>query len=329
MLLHKIRSLSPNLNRPKILIIGDLMIDQYIWGDANRLSPEAPVPIVNVQNESSTLGGAGNVAQNLLSFGAEIVVAGIIGDDVAGKELLKVLADENADTSGIVTDLQRPTTIKTRIIVGSHQIVRVDREVTEPISKAAEDELFAKLIPVFSKVDLVLFSDYNKGVLSFSLCSRIIIHCKSIDKKIIVDPKGLDFAKYQGAFIIKPNKKELAQAVKVEKISSTADLQNAAAALFEITDATYLVVTLSEEGIALLGKNSYKLLDVKATEVFDVTGAGDTVLATIAYFFAIGFTVEEACELANHAAAIVIRRVGSATTSVKEIIEDMENNHQK
>lgn len=327
MLLNKVRSLPGNHNPPQILIVGDLMIDQYIWGDANRLSPEAPVPIVNVQKESSTLGGAGNVAQNLLSFGAEVIVAGIIGEDPAGKELLKVLADENADTAGIVIDTQRPTTIKTRIIVGSHQIVRVDREVTEPISNANEDKLFSKILPLFERVDLILFSDYNKGVLSSSLCTRILTHCKSIDKKVIVDPKGLNFAKYKGAFIIKPNKKELAQAVKMEKISSPTDLQNAAAALFELTDTAYLVVTLSEEGIAVLTKNSYKLLDVKATEVFDVTGAGDTVLAALAYFIALDFTVEEACELANHAAAIVIRRVGSATTSVKEIIEDMENDN--
>lgn len=326
MLLHKIRSLQTNQNPPKILIIGDLMIDQYIWGDANRLSPEAPVPIVNVQKESSTLGGAGNVAQNLLSFGAEVIVAGLIGEDQAGKELLAMLIEENADTRGIVVDTNRPTTVKTRIIAGSHQIVRIDREVNETISKECEDDLFNRIMPQIAEVDLVLFSDYNKGVLSPSLCSRIITYCNSISKKVIVDPKGLDFAKYKGAFIIKPNKKELAQAVKFEKISSTHDLQNAAAALFELTDATYLVVTLSEEGIAILTKADYKLLDVKATEVFDVTGAGDTVLATLAYFIALGFTVEEACELANHAAAIVIRQVGSATTTVEEIIEDMENN---
>lgn len=327
MLLDKVRSLPTNLKPPKILIIGDLMIDQYIWGDANRLSPEAPVPIVNVQKESNTLGGAGNVAQNLLSFGAEVIIAGLIGDDTAGKELLKVLTDENADTRGIVVDAQRPTTIKTRIIAGSHQIVRIDREVNETISKKCEDELFNKITPDLADAAIVLFSDYNKGVLSASLCGRIIEYCNSINKKVIVDPKGLNFAKYKGAFLIKPNKKELAQAVKFEKISSTMDLQNAAAALFELTDSEYLVVTLSEEGMAILTKSSYKLLEVKATEVFDVTGAGDTVLATMAYFIALGFSVEEACELANHAAAIVIRRVGSASTSVKEIIEDMENNN--
>ena len=327
MLIDKVRALQNTTLPPKILIVGDLMIDQYIWGDANRLSPEAPVPIVNVQKESNTLGGAGNVAQNLLSFEAEVIVAGLIGEDAAGKELLKVLADENADTRGIVVDTQRPTTIKTRIIAGSHQIVRIDREVTKTISKTCEDELFSRITPDFADADIVLFSDYNKGVLSPSLCARIIAECKRLDKKVIVDPKGLDFAKYQGAYIIKPNKKELAQAVKFEKISSAADLKNAAAALFELTNASYLVVTLSEEGIAILTKNSYQLLDVKATEVFDVTGAGDTVLATLAYFIALGFTVEEACELANHAAAIVIRRVGSASTSVQEIIEDMENDN--
>jgi rfaE bifunctional protein kinase chain/domain len=326
MLLQKLKTLQTGLHQPKILIIGDLMIDQYIWGDATRLSPEAPVPVVSVEKESSTLGGAGNVAQNLLSFKAEVIVAGLIGDDAAGKELLKVLADEKADVSGIVVDQNRPTTIKTRIIAGSYQIVRVDREVTSAINQSCEDELFNKILPHFATADLVLFSDYNKGVLSPSLCVRIINHCKSIHKKVIVDPKGLDFAKYKGAYLIKPNKKELAQAVKFEKINDTEDLKNAAAALFAQTNSDYVVVTLSEGGIAVLTKNAYQLLDVKATEVFDVTGAGDTVLATLAYFTALGFTVEEACELANHAAAIVIRRVGSASTTLEEIMADMEKN---
>lgn len=327
MLLNKVNSFLNNQNPPKILIIGDLMIDQYISGEASRLSPEAPVPIVNVQKESSTLGGAGNVAQNLLSFGAEVFVAGVIGDDVTGKELLKILADEHADTKGIVVDAQRITTVKTRVIVGSHQIVRIDREVNEAIGSACEDNLFNQISALFNQVDIVLFSDYNKGVFSASLCSRILSQCKSLGKKVIVDPKGLDFAKYKGAFIIKPNKKELAQAVKFEKINTLEELQKAASILFGLTDATYLVVTLSEEGIAILTKNDCKLLEVKATEVFDVTGAGDTVLATLAYFITLGFTVEEACELANHAAAIVIRRIGSATTTLAEIIEDMENNN--
>lgn len=327
MLIDKVRALQNTSTPPKILIVGDLMIDQYIWGDASRLSPEAPVPIVNVGKESSTLGGAGNVAQNLLSYQAKVVVAGVIGEDAAGKELLKMLADERADTQGILIDPQRITTLKTRIIVGSHQIVRVDREVSQTISSVCEENLLNKIIPILAKVDVVLLSDYNKGVLSPLLCARIIQECKKLDKKVIVDPKGLDFEKYKGAFIIKPNKKEIAQAVKIEKIGTIEDLQKAASTLFELTEVDYLVVTLSEEGMAILTKNSYDLLEVKATEVFDVTGAGDTVLATLAYFIALGFTVEEACELANHAAAIVIRRVGSASTSVKEIIEDMENDN--
>lgn len=326
MLLQKLKALKTDFKSPKILIIGDLMVDQYILGDATRLSPEAPVPVVNVLKESSTLGGAGNVAQNLLSLKADVIVAGLIGDDIAGKELLKVLAEEHADISAVIVDADRPTTVKTRIIAGSHQIVRVDREVTDAISQKCEDELFNSILPHFKTADLVLFSDYNKGVFSPSLCERIINHCNSINKKVIVDPKGLNFTKYRGAYLIKPNKKELAQAVKFEKIGSSEDLINAASALFELTDSEYLVVTLSEEGIAILTKNTYILLEVKATEVFDVTGAGDTVLATLAYFMALSFTLEEACELANHAAAIVIRRVGSASTTIEEIIEDMEKN---
>jgi rfaE bifunctional protein kinase chain/domain len=181
-----------------------------------------------------------------------------------------------------------------------------------------------KLAGCISKADIVLFSDYNKGLFSPTLTQRLIELANQHGKKIIVDPKGFNYAKYKGVYIIKPNRKELAEASKKEKIKNQDDLQQASATILEQTQAEYLVVTLSEEGMAIVSPIAHKLLPVKATEVFDVTGAGDTVLATMAYFIASGFNIEEACELANHAAAIVIRRVGSATTTLDEIVADIE-----
>ncbi len=312
-------------SKPKILVIGDLIMDHYVWGKASRLSPEAPVPVVDVSRESVTLGGAANVAQNLIALGANVSLCGVIGDDIDGEEMIRILADEQSDADLITKDKTRITTKKTRIIVGSHQIVRVDHEITTDIDAGLAAELLLKIEQKLPSIDLVLLSDYNKGVLTDDFCQQIIIACKKAGKKVIIDPKGLHYQKYKGAFIIKPNKKEIAEAVKAGKIKTEQDLQAAAEELFKVTQATYLIVTLSEEGMAILQPGYCKMIPVKATEVFDVTGAGDTVLASLAYFIGIGLSVEEATDLANHAAAIVIKHVGSATTTVNEILEDMHN----
>jgi rfaE bifunctional protein kinase chain/domain len=326
MLIDKVRAIKQTGKRPNILVIGDLMIDQYIVGEATRLSPEAPVPVVNVQNETTTLGGAANVAQNLISLGTQVTLGGLVGNDISGKELTQILEQEGIDTCGIVTDSNRPTTVKTRVIAGSHQLVRVDREVTDPVAVDLEDVMLNQLAGCIDEADIVLFSDYNKGLFSPTLTQKLIKAINEKGKKIIVDPKGLNYLKYKDAYIIKPNRKELTQAANVEKIKSLDDLQQAAKIIIDQTNAEYLIVTLSEEGMAIVSPITYKLLPVKATEVFDVTGAGDTVLAVMAYFIASGLSVEEASELANYAAAIVIRRVGSATTTLDEIIEEMVKN---
>ncbi|WP_295794991.1 D-glycero-beta-D-manno-heptose-7-phosphate kinase [Mucilaginibacter sp.] len=323
-LIDRVRSIQSTEKQPAILVIGDLMIDHYIWGNATRLSPEAPVPIVNVKNESTTLGGAGNVVQNLVALGATVTVAGVIGDDATGLQLIEILENEGVKTNTIIKDSARPTTIKTRVLAGRHQLVRVDREITDPLSADLENELAEKLTSVIDKADIIIFSDYNKGLFAPALTQRLIKIAAVHHKQVIVDPKGFNYEKYKGAFLIKPNRKELAEAAKTESIKNIDELQEAAKTVFAQTETAYLVVTLSEEGMAILTPESSKLLSVKATEVFDVTGAGDTVIAAITYFLALGFTVEEACDLANHAAAIVIRHVGSATTTIDEIIKDME-----
>ena len=324
MLIDKVRDIQSSQKPPSILVIGDLMIDHYVWGDATRLSPEAPVPIVNVKNESTTLGGAANVAQNLVALGAKVTLAGIIGEDTFGEQLKDILTAEGIATGAIIKDAGRPTTVKTRVLVGSHQLVRVDREVTDALTAELENELVSNLGGYINEADIIIFSDYNKGLFSARLTRRLIEEASAKQKKVIIDPKGLNYLKYEGAFIIKPNRKELAEAAKAEKIKTTDDLKNAANTILQQTNAEYLVVTLSEEGMAIISEHNYELLPVKATAVFDVTGAGDTVVATMAYFIASGLTIYEACELANHAAAIVIRQVGSAITTIDEIIDDMQ-----
>ncbi|WPU92420.1 D-glycero-beta-D-manno-heptose-7-phosphate kinase [Mucilaginibacter sabulilitoris] len=309
--------------KPTILVIGDLMIDHYIWGNATRLSPEAPVPVVNVNSESTTLGGAGNVVQNLVSLGAQVTVAGVIGNDGMGHQLIRLLTDEGTEIDTIIKEDNRTTTVKTRVLVGSHQLVRLDKEVTDVLPLDIEDALMDKIMACINEVDLVVLSDYNKGLFSPVLTQRIIEAAKDCGKRVIIDPKGTDFTKYRGAYIIKPNRKELAEAAKIDRINTMEGLKHAANVVFEQTAADYLVVTLSEQGMVILSEDDQIALPVKATEVFDVTGAGDTVLATIAYFLGIGLNLEESCELANHAAAIVIRHMGSATTTVAEIIKDI------
>jgi rfaE bifunctional protein kinase chain/domain len=324
MLTDKVRKLQQSGPVPNILVIGDLMIDHYIIGDATRLSPEAPVPIVNVKNEFTTPGGAANVAQNLLSLGAKISLAGITGDDADADRLTKILTDEGINVDGIFKDATRPTTVKTRVMAGSHQLVRVDREVTNPLADDLQMQFVERIKGAIAKADIIILSDYNKGLFSPNLTQQLIKDANAQGKRVVIDPKGLNYEKYKGALIIKPNRKELAEAAKTEKITNIDELQQAARIILKQTGAEYIVVTLSEQGMVIISELAHKLLPVKATSVFDVTGAGDTVIATMVYFMAQGLNVEEACELANHAAAIVIRQTGAAVTTVNEILEDIE-----
>lgn len=329
MLIDKLNNIRSAGIKPNILVVGDLMLDHYIWGNSTRLSPEAPVPIVNINEESVTLGGAANVIQNLVSLGARVTVAGVTGNDDMGEQLIGLLNNEGINTDTVIKDHSRTTTVKTRVLVGNHQLVRLDREVTANLASTLEDDLIDKMTSCISEADMIVLSDYNKGLFSPALTQRIIEIANHLDKKVIIDPKGLDYKKYKGAFIIKPNRKELAEAAKSEHINSIDTLKAAADVIFEQTEAPYLVVTLSEQGMVILSKETHTELSVKATEVFDVTGAGDTVMAAMVYFLSRGLTLEESCELANHAAAIVIRRLGSATTTIEEIIADISDNEKQ
>ena len=306
--------------RPGLLVIGDAMSDRYIWGSAKRLSPEAPVPVVDVKEETGTPGGAANVVQNLCKLNATVSLCAVVGDDPAGNELVEQLKDENIDTEAVITDESRPTTVKTRVMAGSHQLLRLDKESTSYISKEVEEKLFSAVEKKIAAADMVLLSDYNKGLLSESFSQKVIALCNKKKKKVAIDPKGLNYEKYTGAWLIKPNKRELAEAANLEAIENTDALIAAARKVIAKTKSKYMVVTRSEEGLALVSKNTFNNFPVKATEVYDVTGAGDTVFASLGYFLSLGLDLKTACELANYAAAIAVRRVGSVAVTVDEIL---------
>jgi rfaE bifunctional protein kinase chain/domain len=326
MLAEKLQYAHLNSPKPNILVIGDLMLDHYIFGSATRLSPEAPVPVVNVQKETKIVGGAANVASNLVDLGAQVSLAGVIGTDSFGEEIIKILQEKQIKTDLVLKDASRTTTVKTRVIAGNHQVVRIDMEDIHDIADVLEESFLLALDDAIMKSDIIILSDYNKGLLTHALSLRIIARCNELGKKIIVDPKGLDYSKYNGAYLIKPNRKELGEAAKTNRVHNQEELESAAAVIFDCTSAAYLIVTLSEGGIAIITPDASKILPVVATEVYDVTGAGDTVMATLAYCLSLDFSIEEACHYSNYAASIVIKQIGSATTTIEEIINAIKNN---
>ena len=312
------------LSELNILVIGDVMIDHYMKGKFERISPEAPVPIVDVISELTTPGGAGNVIENLISYGVVPSILSVVGNDASGEELINIFKNVGIPTDGIFMEEDRLTSKKSRVMVASHQMIRIDKETKAPINTTSQQKIINYLESVISNIDILLISDYAKGVLTDELLSQIFNIANQHKVLSIVDPKGKNYAKYKGASIIKPNKKEAIEASGIS-INNRADLERAATYLKELTQCNALVVTLSEEGLAIFGDETI-YLPTKATEVFDVTGAGDTVLATIGTGLAAGLSLKDSCILANHAAAIVIAKVGSATAKMNEVLEHIQQN---
>ncbi|PAF42249.1 D-glycero-beta-D-manno-heptose-7-phosphate kinase [Helicobacter sp. 11S03491-1] len=306
---------------PRILVIGDLMIDHYIWSKCDRISPEAPVQVAEVRDESNRLGGACNVANNLISLGAKVGICGTIGDDETGKWLIKNLDLLGIDIANIFILNNRPTTKKTRVIVSNQQVLRVDREDKTIIPKSISQEILANLENEISKYDCIILSDYNKGVLNDTLTQQIITLARSENKLILCDPKGNDYSKYRGSTLLTPNKNEAQIATKTT-ITDDASLAHTLKILKEECHLSIPLVTLSEDGIGLLDKHD-KLIKIPtiAREVYDVTGAGDTVIAALGFALSEGLDIYKSCEFANAAAAVVVGKVGSASVTHAEIIQ--------
>ncbi|WP_096030295.1 D-glycero-beta-D-manno-heptose-7-phosphate kinase [Campylobacter lanienae] len=299
----------------RVLVVGDLMIDHYIWGSCDRISPEAPVQVVNIKNETKRLGGCGNVVSNLIALGAEVGVISVVGDDELGGEILKLLKDRGAKAELVIAQKGRKSSQKSRVMVTHQQVLRLDTESTSDIDCA--DEIVGKFQGILNSYDIVLLSDYGKGVLSDYLTKQIISITKNSSKMVLVDPKGKDYSKYKGATLLTPNKKEASEALGFV-IDSDEKLELALKTMKMNYELEYSLITLSEDGIGLLAQKMVKF-PALAKEVFDVTGAGDSVLATLGYCLASKMSIEDAIDNANLAAAVVVGKVGSADASWGEI----------
>ena len=302
-----------------ILVVGDLMIDHYVMGKCNRISPEAPVQVVEVNSEKYILGGAGNVVNNLLSLGANVSIASVIGKDENGVWLEEKLKNKNINL--ILAKENRPTTKKSRIIASHQQIVRVDKEEKKDISNQSIENILSQIQTQIQKFDVIILSDYAKGVLTKELSQKIIKLAKSHNIPVFVDPKK-DYEKYEGATLITPNKKEASEATNIS-IENEESLLKAGKLLREKYKLNKVLITLSEEGMAIFEDELSKIPTV-AKEVYDVTGAGDTVIATLSYFYAKTKDIKISAHYANIAAGIVVGKLGSATTTLEEI-EEYEN----
>jgi D-beta-D-heptose 7-phosphate kinase/D-beta-D-heptose 1-phosphate adenosyltransferase len=303
-------------NTPKVLVIGDLMIDHYLWGRAERISPEAPVQVVDIDKETTVLGGAGNVINNLRALGCEVSVISVVGDDDVSHELEDMLDAIDAK-SYLVKEHERKTSKKSRIIASHSQVVRYDKESKNNISKNSENKLLEHFKNLCKDADIVLLSDYGKGVLTDTLTKEIIETSNLNSKKVLVDPKGLDYSKYSGAYLLTPNKKEAQEASGI-KIEDDNSLLDALKKLKDVAKLDVSLITLSEDGIAIYD-DKLIMRPTVAREVYDVTGAGDTVLASLGYSLAIGKDIVSSLEFANLAAGVVVGKLGSATATIDEI----------
>ena len=303
----------------RILVAGDLMVDEYLWGDVERISPEAPVQVVSVASEEIMLGGAGNVVCNLTALGAKVTAVGVVGGGKNGQLVLEKLKALGVNTRGVIQDPQRPTTRKTRIIANHQHVLRLDREVLSEISRQTMNQITRAAGKLIADVDLILISDYGKGLVTKTLMAKLMAAAQKCNKHLIVDPKGLDFKKYAGAFLITPNKKEAEQASGIEIVDESS-LARAARQLIEKTGIEKILVTCGKEGMVYFeqGAGPYRV-GTQSRQVFDVSGAGDTVLAGLGLGIAAGYPIREAVALANTAAGIVVGKVGTATVSKTEL----------
>ena len=300
------------------------MIDEYVWGGVDRISPEAPVQVVSVKNQDYALGGSGNVVRNLMTLGARVSVLGVTGPGRDGKHLLDKLDALGADTLGVVQEPGRQTTKKTRIIAEHQQVLRIDRETKKEISPRTFNRIIKTAERIIPDVDVILISDYGKGVISRGMIKSLVQIAKKHDKPTIADPKGLDFTKYAGVNLLTPNKKEAALAGGME-ITDAKTIIAAGQTLLDNSGIEKLLITCGKDGMVLFEKDKKPFkMGTKAREVYDVSGAGDTVIAVLGLGIAGGLPLKEAVSLANTAAGIVVGKVGTAAVSKNELLQALK-----
>lgn len=310
------------LRQASVLVVGDLMLDTYQWGDVERISPEAPVPVVRVQREEFRLGGAANVVSNLAALGCRVGVCGVVGEDGAGERALAMLEALGAGREGIVRDAARPTIEKTRVMARSQQMLRYDREDTAPLAPQVAGAVAAYLAEAIGSFDGVIVSDYGKGLVTAELMEGLARAAAGAGKHVLVDPKGMTYDKYRGASCLTPNEQEAALAARTPASGEEAVLAAGRALMAEL-GLGHLCITRGAQGVLAMEGATHRQLPARAREVFDVTGAGDTVIAAIGCAWAVGAGLEDALHLANVAAGIVVGKLGAATASPAEILHEL------
>ncbi|MBT3177948.1 MAG: D-glycero-beta-D-manno-heptose-7-phosphate kinase [Desulfobacula sp.] len=307
------------------LVIGDLMIDEYLWGSVDRISPEAPVPVVCVQKQSHTLGGAGNVIHNLVAMGAGVLPIGTAGTGKAGQMIFEKLENMGIETDGIISEKQRPTTRKTRVIASNQQVLRIDREIKHNINKDTLEKLVKKIEDKILRANLIILSDYDKGLLTRELIQKTVKLAKKHNVMILADPKSLDFSKYKQVSILTPNKKEAGFATNMD-ITSEKDLFAAGYKIMDQVKLERLIITCGKDGMVLFDKGCDPYtIESKAQQIFDVSGAGDTAISLLGLGLATGASFKESAMVANAAAGIVVAKVGTATASIDELRRALED----
>lgn len=306
----RLNELKKGFDGKRIAVIGDMMLDGYYWGDVKRISPEAPVPVLEVEDEFFRLGGAANVAFNILTLGGIPVPVGVIGNDSYGKIFSSLIKEKNIEDDGIIIDNERPTTTKTRVIANSQHVVRIDKESKAYISNKIESKISSYLESILDKLDGIILQDYNKGILTPSLISKIISLANKKNILITVDPKFDNFFEYKNVTVFKPNRKETETVLGI-RIKNDKDISSAGRDILHKLNSEYVLLTLGEGGIAVFEKgDKERRMPTKAIKVADVSGAGDTVISTLTIGLAAGADIYEACFLANYAAGIVCGEVG-------------------
>lgn len=313
------RQIVEKFREKKVVVVGDAMVDRFVWGEVHRISPEAPVPVVRVEGQTDRPGGAANVAANLVRLGANAVLISATGEDEAAWSLKSLLAEEGVEAH-LVAESGRATPLKTRVIARSQQVVRVDRETDEPLGESARERVRARLLEAVERADALVVSDYDKGVVGAELLAAILPVAAKAAVPVVVDPKPRNFPHYTPATVMTPNQREAGQMAGIE-IRTEADCLEAARAILGRLELRAVVVTRGPRGILLLERGERaRAIPTAAREVFDVTGAGDTVAAVLALGLASGASLPEAAILANFAAGIVVGKVGTATASPEELV---------
>ncbi|MDD3287993.1 MAG: D-glycero-beta-D-manno-heptose-7-phosphate kinase, partial [Alphaproteobacteria bacterium] len=311
------------LSGHKVLCIGDIMVDRYVYGSVDRISPEAPIPVLRQNREAVTLGGCGNVVRNIVALGGNVNIVAVIGNDQAGYDLSDEVSAAPQVESYLLTDSSRPTTIKTRFIANGQQLLRTDSEVNSAISPDMEQQIMLRAKGAMPDCDIIVMSDYAKGVLTPLVVKEIISAAARAKKRVVIDPKGRDFSRYRGAYMLTPNRKELSEATGMH-ITNVADAEAAARKLIADNDLQGVLAKLGSDGVCLVMKDAEaQHYSTAAREVFDVSGAGDTVVATMALALAGGISSEESAALANIAGSLVVEKIGTAIVTCEEIAEKL------